>query len=101
MQGLAMVADKLAFRFRARPDGPGPRAQRLLQLPPAPEWPSLRAAGGRSPPMRNLHGRVPAQPTTICLVAALIAMWLLGACTPTHLVVTDASPLAGFRTVYV
>jgi hypothetical protein len=51
--------------------------------------------------MRNLHGRVPAQPTTICLVTAIIAMWLLGACTPTQLVVTDASPLAGIRTVYV
>jgi hypothetical protein len=51
--------------------------------------------------MRNLHGRVPAQPTTIGHVAALIATWLLGACTPTQLVVTHAPPLAGIRTVYV
>jgi hypothetical protein len=51
--------------------------------------------------MRNLYGRAPAQPTMICLVAAIIATWLLGACTPTHMVVTDASPLAGIRTVYV
>jgi hypothetical protein len=51
--------------------------------------------------MRTLHGRGPAQPTTICLAATLIAMWLLGACTPTQLVVTDAPPLAGIRTVYV
>jgi hypothetical protein len=51
--------------------------------------------------MRTLHGRGPAQPTTTCLAATLIAMWLLGACTPTQLVVTDAPPLAGIRTVYV
>jgi hypothetical protein len=51
--------------------------------------------------MRNLHGCVPAQLTTICLVAAILATWLLGACTPTQLVVTDVSPLAGIRTVYV
>jgi hypothetical protein len=51
--------------------------------------------------MRNFHGRMPAQPTTICLVAVVMATVLLGACAPTHLVVTDVPPLAGIRTVYV
>ena len=51
--------------------------------------------------MPIVHARVTAQPTTIRLVAAVMATVLLGACTPTHLVVTDVPLLAEIRTVYV
>jgi hypothetical protein len=51
--------------------------------------------------MRNVRAHMTAPPTTIRLVAAVMATVLLGACTPTHLVVTDVLPLAEIRTVYV
>jgi hypothetical protein len=38
---------------------------------------------------------------TISVLAAVIAGWLVGACAPTHLVLTTDPQLAGIRTVYV
>jgi hypothetical protein len=51
--------------------------------------------------MRILRCDMTAQLNTIRFVAILVVTLLLGACAPTHLVVTDAPQLAGIRTVYV
>jgi hypothetical protein len=51
--------------------------------------------------MRHLHDCVRAQPNTPRLVAIIVAIALLEACAPAHLVVTGDPKLAGIRTVYV
>jgi hypothetical protein len=51
--------------------------------------------------MRRLHDCVRAQLSIPRVVAIIVAMSLLGACAPAHLVVTGDPKLAGIRTVYV
>jgi hypothetical protein len=51
--------------------------------------------------MRSLHDCVTAQRNTFRLLAIIVATSLLGACAPTHLVVTSDPKLAGIRAVYV
>jgi hypothetical protein len=51
--------------------------------------------------MHIVHAGVTTQLTALRLVAAVLALAALGACTPTHLVVTDVPLLPEIRTVYV
>jgi hypothetical protein len=51
--------------------------------------------------MRRLHDCVRAQLSIPRVVAIIVAMSLLGACAPAHLVVTGDPKLAGIRRVYV
>jgi hypothetical protein len=50
---------------------------------------------------RDFHHRMTGCMQPISFLAAIVAGLLVGACTPTHLVVTGDPQLAGIRTVYV